>query len=34
MDEIQEVQGWERVINSILSEWDADRSGMQIGVGC
>ncbi len=24
LDEIQEVQGWERVINSILSEWDSD----------
>lgn len=24
LDEIQEVQGWERVINSVLSEWDAD----------
>lgn len=24
LDEIQEVEGWERVINSILSEWDAD----------
>ena len=24
LDEIQEVEGWERVINSVLSEWDAD----------
>lgn len=24
LDEIQEVQGWERVINSILSEWNVD----------
>ncbi len=24
LDEIQEVENWERVINSILSEWDAD----------